>query len=1084
VKLPEFSVRHPVTTLMVFLALLVTGLVSLSRLGLELLPDISFPAAVVYTAYPGVGPEEVEASVTRPVEEAVSTLGGVERLSSTSSEGVSMVVINFSWATNMDLIVPEIREKVTAVQEQLPEGAERPVIVRYNPEYLPSIVITVSSATEGLDLRRLAEQQIQPELEKIEGVATVQLFGGRITAVTCSLDLVALSKLGIPISRILRVFEGENVNLPAGAMDLKERHVVLRALGEFRSLRDIENVLVGYREGVPVYLGEVARVRLGSLPREQFFRAGEAPGVQLLVRKQPGRNTVDVNRAVVATLARLEGRLPPSVKVQVQSDQSWQILNSIGGVAGAAWQGGLLAVLVLLLFLRNIPSTLIISVAIPLSVVATFSMMNFAGITLNIVSLMGLTLGVGMFVDNSIVVLESSYRKALAGLAPAQAAVEGAGEVATAISASTLTTLAVFFPIVFLKDLAGLIFRDLAYTVAFSLLISLVMALTLVPVLCARFLKTPASLRLAGSSGGQGKTGVNPREAPALDAVQPDRADLNVSLADIEVHTGNPLIDAASRGIQNALRALDELYARALGWALEHSTAVLLGAGLLLAVSLASVGLLGMEFLPETDEGQFAISMETRVGSSYPRTEEKVAQAERVVREVAGRDLVSISSSVGRGGSMRGVAETGSHFGVLEVRLSDKARRGRSQWQIIAQISRRLRTEVLDARFRFRLQGVVALAATVSGDTEPVVVEVSGDDLGRSSVLAERIAELMRGVPGLRDVEVSYKTGKPELQLRVRRREAASLGLSPLEIAATLRTAYKGTQVSTYREEAGSYEVYLILDEADRQSLAELRRLFFVNPAGEKIPLENVVEIVEGTGPVIIARENRTRMISVTAGLTGERALSRVMQDLRRGVQRLGAAPPGTSLRYSGSFQQMQESFRSLLLVLLLAVALVYMVMASQFESLLHPLIIMFSVPFSVIGMVAVLVLTHTAFSMMSFIGGILLVGIVVNNAIVLVDYMNRLQTRGLPLREAIILGGKTRLKPILMTSLTTIVGLLPMALGLGAGSEVRTPLGRAVVGGLLTSGLVTLILVPTLYWLVERRRRSARAALPAGGNK
>lgn len=1052
---------------MVFLALLLTGLVSLSRLGLELLPDISFPAAVVFTAYPGVGPEEVEAAVTRPLEEAVSTLGGVESLSSTSAEGVSMLVIRFGWSTNMDLIVPEIREKLAAAEEELPAGTERPVIVRYNPEFLPSIVLTVSSRSEGLDLRRLSEKQIVPELEKIEGVATVQLFGGRIAVVSCSLDLEAIGKLEIPISRILRVFEAENVNLPAGSVDLKEHHVVLRALGEFESLKDIENVLVGYRERVPVYLGEVASVRMGSLPREQFFRAGQSPGVQLAVRKQPGSNTVEVNRAVVAALDRLQGRLPPSVQVRVQSDQSRQILNSIGGVADAAWQGGLLAVLVLLLFLRNIPSTLIIAVAIPVSVVATFAMMDFAGITLNVVSLMGLTLGVGMFVDNSIVVLESSYRKVLAGLGPSEAAVEGAGEVATAISASTLTTLAVFFPIVFLKDLAGLIFKDLAYTVAFALAISLVMALTLVPVLCARFLRVSAGSRLAAAAAPGRRGGGDPTRAGPVD--------LDVSLADVELHTGNRLIDAVGRGIQRGLRALEELYGRALGWALEHTTAVLLSAGLLLAVSVASVAILGMEFLPETDEGQFEISMQTRVGSSYARTEGKVAQAEAVIREVTGPDLVSISSSVGRGGTLQGVAETGSHFSVLEVRLTDKNLRRRSVWRIIRQTSGRLRREVLDTRFRFRLQGVVALATTVSGDSEPVVVELSGDDLDQGLAVAQRIGAVMEAVPGLRDVEVSYKTGKPELQLRVRRREAASLGLSPLEIAATLRTAYKGTRVSTYREAGDSYDVYLILEEGDRQDLERLRTLFFINPAGEKIPLENVVQVVEGRGPVVIARQDRTRLITVTAGLSGERPLSRVMQDLQRGVSALGAPPPGTSVRYTGSFRQMQESFRSLLLVLLLAVALVYMVMAAQFESLLHPLIIMFSVPFAVIGMVAALVLTGTPFSLMSFIGGIVLVGIVVNNAIVLVDYTNRLRGWGLSLREAIVRGGKTRLKPILMTSLTTIVGLVPMAIGLGSGSEVRTPLGRAVLGGMITSGLITLILVPTLYWLVERRR-AARA--------
>ncbi|UCF98581.1 MAG: efflux RND transporter permease subunit [Spirochaetaceae bacterium] len=1061
-KLPEISVKHPVTTAMVFLALLILGLVSLSQLGLELLPDISFPTVVVFTPYPGVGPEEIESSITESVEDAVSTLNGVERISSVSSEGVSMVIINFTWRTNMETIVGEIREKLTAIEDDLPAAAERSSIVRFNPEFLPSIVLNVSSPTAGLDLRRLSEQSIVPELEKIEGVATVEVFGGKIAAVTCTLDLNSIRKLEIPILNILRVFEAENVNLPAGSISVEDRYIVLRALGEFNSLRDIEKVLIGYKDTVPVYLKDVAEVGLGYLPREQTFRTEMGEGVQLAVRKQPGHNTVDINREAKEQLRRLQQRLPPSVEVSVQSDQSTQILNSIGSVARAAWQGGLLAVLVLLFFLRSIPSTLIISIAIPVSVVATFSLMNFAGISMNIVSLLGITLGVGMFVDNSIVVLESNFRKTLAGVPPREAAVAGTAEVGTAITASTLTTLVVFFPLVFVKDFAGLIFQDLAYTVAFALFISLVMALTLVPVLCSRFLRLPETHRL--------------KNRAAEPEAEPQLADLDVSLAEIEVHTGNRIIDGITRGIRDLLLRLDELYERGISWALRHTATVIVSAVVLLLISLTSLAALGMEFMPESDEGQFAISMETRIGSSFERTGEKVLESERIIRELSGKDLTSISTSVGRGGTMQGTAERGSHLSVLEVRLVDKDRRGRTIWQTINELSKRLPQGVMDSRFRFSLQGVGALATTVTGDSEPIVIGIRGDDLQRSYTYAQRIASRMKRVHGIRDVELSFKTGKPELQFRIRRKEAGSLGLSPLEIAATLRTAYKGSKVSTFRGGDDKYDVYVILREEDRDSLKGIQKLFFVNSLGEAIPLENVVEVVRGSGPLTIERENRMRVIKVTAALTGERALNRVMAELQETVAELGAVPPGLELTYSGSYRQMRESFRSLFFVLILAVALVYMVLASQFENLIHPLIVMFSVPFSVIGLVAALVVTGTTFSIMSFIGAILLVGIVVNNAIVLIDYMNRLQGRGLGLREAIIRGGKTRLKPILMTSFTTIFGLLPMAIGVGAGSELRAPLGRAVVGGLLTSGFVTLILIPTVYWLVESRIRKRQS--------
>jgi HAE1 family hydrophobic/amphiphilic exporter-1 len=594
--------------------------------------------------------------------------------------------------------------------------------------------------------------------------------------------------------------------------------------------------------------------------------------------------------------------------------------------------------------------------------------------------------------------------------------------------------------------------------VAFALFISLVMALTLVPVLCSRFLKLPETHRL--------------EQGAAAEDPQQNLVDLDVSLADVEVHTGNRVIDGITGRIQIWLRRLDDLYERAIGWALQHTTAVILAAVFLLLISLASLALLGMEFMPESDEGQFAISMETRVGSSFEKTEEKVLEAERIIREVAGEDLTSISTSIGRGGTMQGAAETGSHLSVLEISLVDKDRRGRTIWRMIIELSEQLSKGVMDGRFRFSLQGVGALATTVTGDTEPIVIGISGDDLEGSYAYARRIADRMKQVAGVRDVELSYKTGKPELQFRIKREEAAGMGLSPLEIAATLRTAYKGSKVSTFRGQEDEYDVYVILKEQDRNSLKGIQKLFFVNPLGETIPIENVVDVVEGSGPLTIERENRTRIIEVTGALTGERPLNRIMEQLQEEVSELGPVPPGLELSYSGSYQQMQESFRSLFFVLILALALVYMVLASQFESLLHPLIIMFSVPFCIIGLVAALVATGTTFSIMSFIGAILLVGIVVNNAIVLIDYMNRLQARGLSVREAIIRGGKTRLKPILMTSFTTIFGLLPMAIGVGAGSELRTPLGRAVVGGLLTSSFVTLILIPTIYWLVETRIR------------
>ncbi|RKX78045.1 MAG: hypothetical protein DRP87_07410 [Spirochaetes bacterium] len=1047
-KLPHASVKHPVTVSMVFLGLFILGLVSLSRLGLELFPDITMPTVAIFTVYPGVSPYEIESSVTRPIEEVVSSLNGVEEVSSTSSEGVSMVIINFTWGTNMETVVPEIREKLNTIQDDLPEGAEMPGIYKFNPEHIPSLTLNISAGLKGIDVRRLVEDKIVPELEKIKGVARVDLFGGEKRAVLCRLDLDTLGKLEIPLSRILQAFRNENINLPGGFISLEDRYFVLRTVGEFKNIKDIENVLVDYKGNVPVFLGDVADVSLASLPREEFVRTEEGEGVVISVYKQPGYNTVEVNRNARQTVENLEKTLPPSVKIEVQSDQSTSVIRSIGGVANAAWQGGLLAVLVLVIFLRNFRSTLIIATVIPISVIATFSLMDFGKLTVNMVSLMGITLGIGMFVDNSIVVLESVYRKQLAGYSPEQAAVEGTSEVGKAITASTLTTMAVFLPIIFVEGLAGLLFQDLSMTISFALAISLAVALTFIPVLCARFLRI--------EQGFIGTIADNGKELHEL------------SLADVELKSRYEWLNRIGRAVQNALKWLDETYEKVIIWALEHSLIVIISAVILLGISAGSVLLLGMEFLPEADEARFAVSLETKPGVPFAYTEQKVIQIERIIRSVAGKDLKTMASSVGRGGERTGLVNTGSNLASIHITLVDKDSRSRSIWEITREISSRIEEDVLDVEFNTEIQGMASLASSATGETSPIVYIVSGNNLDVMNEYAQSIATIIESTEGTRDVRVSHESGQPELQFLPMRKQALSLGITPLEIASTIRTAYKGMEVSRYTTEEEDYDVILLLKDEDRNNLDKIKHLFFINPAGNKIPIENVVEIKEEKGPRSVNRKSRTRIIKIEAALTGERPLNKVVADIDEGIESLGEPPLGITLSSAGSAKEMASSFGSLSFALILAVALVYMVMASQFESFLHPFIVMFSVPFAAIGMVIALMVTGTTFNLIAFIGAILLVGIVVNNAIVLIDYINLLRARGVPVREAIIQGGRTRLKPILMTALTTIFGLLPMALGIGTGSELRAPMGRAVVGGLTTSTLVTLVLIPAIYWLIE----------------
>lgn len=1042
-SIPSSAVKHPVTTTMIFAAFFVLGIISVQQIGQELFPDIELPSVIIITQSSGVGPEEIESTVTRPIENAVSGVAGVDSVSSNSADSVSQVFVSFVSGTNLDLSINDINEALAGARSRFPEGTNNPIIVRYNANMLPSLRLNIYTESAGINLRELVEDEIAPELEKIRGVAQTVVFGGQEEVVQINLDLDALNSYGLSVSSVARVFQVDNINIPAGTIRLDQSNLVLRTLGKFRSIEDVAALQIGRRDTVPIYLGDVSSISIRAKDQNEFFFVGEREGVRVSIRKQSGYNTVQVNEAVLGKIESLMGSLPPSIKVEIQEDQAVQVRGSIGGVGESAWQGGLLAIMVLLFFLRNIGSTVIISGVIPISVIATFSLINFGGMTLNMTSLMGITLAVGMFVDNAIVVLESIYRKQLSGLDPEAAAIAGAEEVSTAITASTLTTMAVFVPMLFVQGLAGFLFRDLSLTISFSLGVSLLAALMLVPVLCAKFLRVP------------------PVSEELRTKIAQEHYEL--SLADVEVHTKSRLINRVSAAIQNFLRKLDGGYEKLLAKSLERWKLVLVVAVTLLAASLGTIALLGMEFLPEADEGAFSVEVETRVGAPFEYTTGKLREIEAIIRELSRPgEIGTIASLVGNGGS---------NYGTVDVRLNLKDDRSRSIWEISNEVMREVRARVVDVKTNLAIQGMAALATSVNGAAAPVVIRLKGENLEAMYYYGQRIADAMATVPGIQDPRVNYAFGKPELQFRIKRREAASLGLSPLEIASALRAAYNGLEAGTLTTEDGSeYDIQLILRPEDRNSLEKVSQITFTNPAGTPILLENVVELVEGEGPLNIQRINRTRYMDVVANTTGERALNRIVDDIRLQIDRLGAPPAGVELEMEGAASQMGESFSSLLFALVLAVALVYMVMASQFESFLNPLIIMASVPFSIIGLTAALLLTGTTFNILSFTGAILLVGIVVNNSIVLIDYYQTLRKKGLSVHDAILMGSRTRLKPILMTTSTTLLGLIPMALGFGAGAELRAPMGIAIVGGLMTSTLITLVLIPTLYWVVEGR--------------
>ena len=1047
-SIPRAAVRHPVTSSMLFCAMLLLGIISLSRIGLELFPEVNLPSAVVITPAPGVSPLDVEEQITRPLEDSLSTIAGVDELQSTSEEGVSQVVVAFESGTDLDTVVPDIRERVNDATGDFPAGTENSAIFRFSAGRVPSLQLVALTETEGIDIRRLVEDEIQPEIERVTGVSQVNLFGGREPAVMVRVDLDAIAALGIPLSQVADAFEADNITLPAGSIGLEEEQLILRADAEFERIDDIGDMLIGSAGRVPVSLRDVADIELDYRPQREFMRTVDGEGVRIAILKQPGANTVDVNEEVLARINRLkETVLPPSVSIEIQENQAGTVRDAIGGVGEAAVQGGLLAVLVILFFLRNMRSTFIVTTVIPVSVIATFSLIDFNGMTLNLTSLAGVTLAIGMFVDNAIVVLEAIYRKALAGYPSDEAAIIGTEEVGKAIIASTLTSMSVFLPMLFVDGIAGILFEDLSLTITFSLGVSLLAALIIIPVLSAKFMKVQAVTR---------------EPSPFDDG----RDFTELSLADVDVTTRYAWLNRVLDRIQRFLSALDAVYKDGIRWSLEHWKTVVASALVLFGLSLASILLLGMEFLPEADEGRFRIDFETRAGATYELTSEKAVEIEGIVRDIVdSEDIESLASRIGDGGS---------NLATVFVSLVDLDFREETIWEIVNEVDTRVSREVLDIDHRISIEGMSQLAAESSGTTSPLVVRMMGDDLSEMNEFGGRIEEVVREIPGTRSIYSSYSEARPELQFSVRRREAANLGLSPARIASTLRTAYDGATVGRYSDNGEDYDIDVLLSDRHRRNRSRFEQMFFVNDAGSRIPLESVVTIEEGLGPLKIERVNRRRVVEIRGSLTGDRALNRVMDDVEEAVASLGEPPDGIEIEYTGASEEMADGFESLLFALLLAVGLVYMVMASQFENLVNPLIVMVSVPFAIIGLVGILLATGTTFSILTFVGAILLVGIVVNNAIVLIDYIVQLRDRGVGLRTSIVEGGKTRLKPILMTTFTTLVGLLPMATGTGTGSEIMQPMGLSVVGGLTTSSLITVLLIPTLYWVVETRIRKS----------
>lgn len=1106
-QLVDFAIRRRVTIAMATVALVLLGGISLSRLKINLLPDLSYPTLTIRTELPGAAPLEVENLVSRPIEEAVGIIRNVRTVRSVSRSGQSDVVLEFLWGTDMDFAGIEVRERLDLLQ--LPLEASRPLLLRFDPSTEPvmrlALVDAGAAAAAGTSeerlkfLRRFADDRLKPDIESIEGSAAVKVSGGYEDEIHVHADQERLAQLGLSIQHVAQRIGAENVNLSGGRLEQGTQRFLVRTVNEFETLEAMADAVIATVDARPVYLKDVARLERGHKDRTAITRLDGRECIELAVYKEGDANTVQLAQAVRARLESLRKSLPAQTELVGVYDQSEFIAGAIGDVRDAALWGGLLSILVLYLFLRDARATVVTGVVIPVTVIGIFVLMYGFGLTLNIMSLGGIALSVGMLVDNAVVILESIARKREAGLPALQAAREGTREVAMAVTASTLTSVAVFFPMVFVSGIAGQLFRDQALTVTFAQLLSLLVGLTLVPMLAAArrgadapaappaALTPPAGPRaraaaLAAAVAAIGRNLRPPAAAPAdREGNPPRRRALPVRavrwllrpvalaplllvrvlriLADLLGKLLALLLAPFVSGTHRAYSALERRYPAALAWSLAHRRGVLAAAFGAFALTVLALPYLHTELIPQVAQGELSVRLRLAAGAPLETTDRAMQAA-----QAAAAQLPNLERSYA-------VAGTGNRLDANPVDAGENT--GKLDVSLRSPVDRRTEEQALQA-LRAQIAGLPGVQYEFSRPalftlTTPIEVVLAGYDLERLAAAAADVRARMEASGAFRDVRSTIEEGHPEIQIVFDQERASQLGLTVREVADRVVSSVRGDVATRYRWQDKKIDVLVRSVDTRAASIEEVRNLI-VNPgAARPVPLAAVADVRLAIGPAEIRRADQERVAVISAAPAGDdlgaatAAAERILAET--------VLPPGLASSVSGQSEEMQQSFRSLGLAFVLAVFLVYLVMASQFESLLHPFVILFTVPMGLTGAVWALFATGTTLNAVALIGLIMLAGIVVNNAIVLLDAINQARERGLPKHEAIVQAGRVRLRPILITSVSTILGLLPMAWGFGEGAEIRRPMAITVIGGLVLATVLTLIVIPVLYAVLDRKR-------------
>lgn len=1009
-SLYSFSVKKPITILMITLVVLIVGIVSLTRIPLDLLPKIEIPIAAIQTSYRGVGPQEIEQLVTKPIERVVATVSNVKNVKSISFEESSLIIAEFNFGTNMDFASLEIREKVDLIKGYLPREVSNPMVVKVDPSSLPVMQLSFYGDEDLGKLENVVRDVIVPRVERIEGVASVNVAGGIEREVSVVVREGELEKYGLSIEMLTQIIGASNLNLPGGQIKSGNKELTIKTIGEFTSINEIKDLPITTSTGGVIHLRDVADVSLSEKKINSLSRINGADGLNISIQKQSDSNTVRVSEKIHKELDDIL-REYPNIKMVIVLDQAKYIKDSIRNVFINALIGAILAVIILYIFLRDFKTTFIISATIPVSIVATFILLYFSKITINIMTLGGIALGVGMLVDNSIVVLENIFRLHEEGLDGGIASVEGAREVSMAVTASTLTTISVFLPIVFVEGMTATIFRELALTVTFSLFISLMVSLTLIPMLSSRTLRKRKNL------------------------VRKDA-----------FHTFYTKVES--------------FYKKILNWALSHRGLAVTLAVLIFVGTIAPLFLIGGEFFPPIDEGVFMVNITLPEGSSFKDVKDVIGIMEEKISKID--EVETVFSTIGVGSlistSSSGATSNKANISVILVPMKERNR----TTQEVADEVRRLKEDVAGAIIS--VDATSELMGGLGGD--PVNIVIKGDDLDTLRDIGEDFKAKVETVSGTREVKASLEEGVPEVKIFLDRDLASQYGLTTYQVANAIRASIEGVVASKYKYEGSEIDIVVKEERGQEETVQSIRTMPIRTALGTYIYLDEIGDVTIERGPINIHRENQSRVVTVTSQIIG-RDMESVIVDIDELLNDY-PLPHGYTYSFEGQHKQLVKAYNDLTVALILAVVFVFIILASQFESFMYPFIIILSIPLSFSGAALFLLLSGKHLSVPAIVGGIVLAGIVVNNAIVLVDYINTLRKGGMDRDIAVRTAGPVRLRPILMTTLTTVIGLLPLALRKGEGSEIQSPMAIAVIGGLILSTLLTLVLVPVLYVMFD----------------